>query len=321
MNLKSISLRTIRELEKAGCISAELDVHAIFKFVLQKSDDFLLARSEAPLTNSQYQKFRRLIRRRKKSEPVACLVGEKEFYGLKFKVNKNVLIPRPESELVVEETINFLKLHKNIVSFPRRRESTDNRVDSRLRGNDRLDDLSIIDVGTGSGCIIISLANQLGASDLGLRTGFYATDISPTALRIAKRNAKLLHISDQIKFYQSNLLSNPRLPKNLDIIVANLPYIPSGKKYQDINYTTLSYEPKKALFGGPKGYELIKKLMAQISKRTYQPKLIVLEIFEDYAKELKLIAKKCLPKYKFELKKDLAGLNRLVILTNSSPSD
>lgn len=296
MNIRSILNSSTKELQKAGIKSAGLDVQVLLQSVLDKSDAYLFAHPEAPLSNSEYQKFRRFVRRRKKGEPIAYILSEKEFYGLKFKVNKNVLIPRPESELIVEETLSCIKY-----------------LVSRIKQKQ----LNIIDVGTGSGCIITALAKTM-IFDTKYAIQFYATDISPTALRVAKLNSKINGVADRIKFYQTDLLSNPRLLKQLDVVIANLPYIPQDKKYQDIDYTTLSYEPKLALFGGPKGYELIEKLIVQISKRTYQPKVIILEVFEDYIKELKLIAKNNLPNYNFELKKDLAGLNRFIVLTKAS---
>jgi len=311
MTIGKILSLTIKELETCGILTADLDVRLMLEDILNKDSSYFFSHPEAPISNPAYQKFRRLIKRRKKGEPVAYLLGWKEFYGLRFKVNKNVLIPRPETEAIVDETIAYLKSQN-----------------SNLKNSS----LNVLDIGTGSGAIIITLAKTLKYNNI----RYFALDVSEKALKIAKLNAMSNNVDDQISFYKSDLLTNPRIPKNIDIILANLPYIPfchseqsEESHHQQNKYhkklspdpslpqddKRLSFEPQNALFADKKGLDLIEKLIIQISERSYKPKLIILEIFEDHPEPIRKLVEQYLPKYRFEVKKDYAGLNRLIILT------
>lgn len=190
-----------------------LDADILLSHVLKKPREFIYAHPEHELSKKQRKKYLELIARRKKLEPIAYIIREKEFFGLPFYVDKNVLIPRPDTEILVER---ILKLFDT----------------SRYAGL-----LRVLDVGTGSGCIAITLKKYLP------RAKVIATDISQKALKIAKKNAKKNHA--KIIFYCSDLFNN--IPKKylgkIDIIVANLPYLPknvAGKK-------SLKYEPNIAL--------------------------------------------------------------------------
>lgn len=310
MNIGKILNRATKELRSVSIGTADLDARILLSEVLKKGTTYLYSYPQALITNSDYQKFRRYIRRRKKGEPVAYIIGEKEFHGYTFKVNKNVLIPRPESELIVKETIDFLKCHCD--------ESA--KKQSRLPRSARNDNeqaFNIIDVGTGSGCIIISLIKEIQKTiihDSLFMIHAYATDLSEKALRVAKANIKSMNLYDNIILYKSDLLSNPRIPKKLDVIIANLPYIPDN--HPGIDHKSLAFEPKTALYGGSKGYKLIEKLFEQIKNKNLYPKLILVEIFEDYAVELLNIAKRIFPHYRIEILKDLVGLNRVLKISN-----
>lgn len=286
MTLEKLISRSTKELEQAGSLTAELDVRLILEDVIRKDSSYFFAHPEAMISNPAYQKFRRLIRRRKTGEPVAYILGWKEFYGLRFKVNKNVLIPRPETEAIVDETIAYLKTQI-----------------SNLKNRS----LNILDVGTGSGAIIIALAKTLKYDNI----RYYASDISKKALRVAKENAKLNGVSTDIKFFQSDLLDNPTIPRKIDILIANLPYIP----FSVHNDKTLSFEPETALFAKKSGLELIEKLIIQASKLNPRPQLIILEVFETHPKFVKELNNKYLPMYSLEVKKDYANLNRFIILS------
>lgn len=286
MSIQNILDRSILELKSSGIITPELDVRLILEDVLKKDQSYFFAHPEAPVPNSAYQRFRRLIRRRKKGEPVAYLLCWKEFYGLRFKVNKNVLIPRPETELLVDKTI------------------------SHVKSNPKKQLINILDIGTGSGCIIVSLAKTLAYDNI----RYFGSDVSELALKVAKENAKKLNIKGKIKFIKSNLLASRGIPKQIDILLANLPYGPRGVKNPRINYHNLSFEPEIALFASKNGLDLIERLIIQISKRHLKPKLILLEIFENHPEPIKKLADRYLPNYIFRLHQDLAGLNRIIEL-------
>jgi release factor glutamine methyltransferase len=221
-----------------------------------------------------------LILRRKKHEPIAYIIHKKEFYGLDFYVDKRVLIPRPETEKLVEKILDYCKNDQRLCA-PRHLvgragmasspdESRDETSEADLiaklprRGNfacrgvhtQGQNNFTVCDIGTGSGCIAIALVKHLPQAKI------YAIDISRKALTIAKLNAKKHKVLKQIKFIQSDLFSKILKPVKFDIIVANLPYL-SQKKYQATTPEIKKYEPKIALIGGKKGDEIYQKLILQ----------------------------------------------------------
>ena len=215
MNLNKIFSSAINELSEAGIKTAEIDAKVLLRTVLNKDDVYLISHSDELITNAQYQKLRRYIRRRKKGEPVAYIIGHKEFYGLDFTVNKNVLIPRPETEVLIDQALTYLQTILPI---------------NRLTGQP----VNIIDIGTGSGCIIISLIKNLPTA-IRQPLAFFASDISQKALNTAKKNAEIHEVYDKIRFFKSDLFSNPRLPDKFNLIIANLPYL-NVNHYKDNNF-------------------------------------------------------------------------------------
>ncbi len=260
MNLNKILRSTISELSKAGIKTADIDARAILRAVVEKDDVYIITHSDDLLTNAQYQKFRRYIRRRKQGEPLAYIIGQKEFYSLDFMVNKNVLIPRPETESLVDQALSYLKI------ISPKNQSTDQPID-------------IIDIGTGSGCIIISLIKNLPTA-IHQPLTFFASDISLKALNTAKNNAKTHEVYDDIQFFKSDLFNNPRLPNKFDLIIANLPYLDESNfcnKDHSFNTIGLNYEPKEALFAKEKGVESIKKLIISLPLKLNRNGLALIE--------------------------------------------
>ncbi len=265
-----------------------LDLELIISRVIKKPREFVLTHPEFKLITNYELRITNYIDRRLKGEPLAYIFGEKEFYGLNFKVNKNTLIPRPETELMVDETIKQLTINN--------------------------EQLTIIDIGTGSGCIIISLAKQLA------NYKFIATDISRTALRVARQNAKIHKVNKRIKFLNGNLLKPVLNNKKLIIdnckliIVSNLPYLTPA---QIKNSSSIQCEPKLALNAGKDGLKYYRQLFKQIKLLVtgYQLSVTALiEIDPQQTAKLKKIIKNNFPKAKIKIKKDLRGLNRLVII-------
>jgi release factor glutamine methyltransferase len=288
MTIDEILKKATILLKSKNIPSAALDAEVLLCYTIKKSKEFLYTNRDQKLTANQEKKFRALVTRRAKLEPVAYITGQKEFYGLNFIVNKHVLIPRPETELLIDEivkTIHELPLWPNVNC-----------------------QLSIVDVGTGSGCIAVTLAKHLP------KTKIYATDISAKALKIAKRNAKLHQINPRsysagvkINWQQGDLLE-PLKNQKIDIIVANLPYL-DKKTYQ---LPSLKFEPKIALDGGEDGLKFYKKLLKQTRDFQFKPMVIFCEINPQQTITFKKLTKQYLPTYRVKTKKDLVGLNRIV---------
>lgn len=231
----AISTKTLSE---AGIASARLDSELILTNVLRRSREWLLAHDTDTLTQSQQQQARQLLLQRTQRQPIAYLTGRRDFYGHSFLVNEQVLVPRPESEVILAILGKLMQ-------------------DNHLR--------TVLDVGTGSGCLAISA--KLTHPDLAVS----ACDISESALLVARRNAaRLLSSGQQIKFYQSDLLSNLPVDSRFDLIVANLPYLSPG---QDDLSPELAYEPAIALYADDDGLSLIKQLIttapAHLTPRGY----------------------------------------------------
>ncbi|MBI2315016.1 peptide chain release factor N(5)-glutamine methyltransferase [Candidatus Daviesbacteria bacterium] len=227
------------------------------------------------------------------NKPIQYQKGYVEFYKLKFKVTPDTLIPRPETELLVDEVLSMLR--------------------SNLNQGVSLTPTTILDLGTGSGNIAISLALHLK----GVNVNIIASDVSSKALKVAKQNAKLHGVSDQIKFIKSNLLSNLNynllpVPCNL-IIVTNLPYIPSAR-IPYLDSSVKDFEPHVALDGGADGFELYRKLFKQIKEKGLKPKLITGEIDYTHGELAVLEAQKHFPNAQIEVKKDLAHKQRILLV-------
>jgi release factor glutamine methyltransferase len=249
-----------------------------------------------------------MIKRRQKGEPMAYILGYKDFMGLRFKVNKDVLIPRPETEELVEQVIKSVKL----LGYPVKKNSPSPLFGQR---GGKGDVIKILDVGTGSGCIAAAIAKQLQQVQISnIKYQIYASDISPKALAVAKHNAKTHQV--KIKFIHSDLLSQIRM--KLDVIVANLPYLPSealakegGSNTWKNNTSTetvgLKFEPQQALFTKEYGLYYIRSLLEQIADQKQQPKIIFLEFDPRQKAELHRMIKRILPDTRTEFFKDLFG--------------
>lgn len=239
----AISTKTLSE---AGIASARLDSELILVHVLRRSREWLLAHDATALTQSQQRQARQLLLQRTQRQPIAYLTGRRDFYGHSFLVNEQVLVPRPESEVILAILSKLMQ-------------------DNHLR--------TVLDVGTGSGCLAISI--KLAHPDLAVS----ACDISESALLVARRNAaRLLPSGQQIKFYQSDLLSGLPVNSRFDLIVANLPYLSPG---QDDLSPELAYEPAIALYADDDGLSLIKQLITTAPARLTPGGYLLLEMNTD----------------------------------------
>jgi len=301
MNLKDIFVRSVQKLTNAGTETPELDARILITSVLKVDQTFLLSHPEFKPGESQKRKILDLVNKRSKSVPIAYLIGHKEFFGYDFLVDRRVLIPRPESEFLVEKALERISnLEARILNDEAKIPNTQ---------------FKILDLGTGSGCIIISLIKPLPISYPLLHT-FYATDISKPALTVAKKNANFYGLTKKIKFFHSNLFSNPRLPKKLDLIIANLPYVPKTRnKNNGLRTKDIDFEPQDAIFADDNGSEVIKNFLIQVKDRINKNGLILIELDPRNAIEIKEAAENHFPSAQIELKKDLANFDRYLILT------
>ena len=254
-----------------------LDAQVLLAHVVGRTRAWVLAHGEDPVDASQAAAYERLLTRLKQGEPLAYLTGRQEFYGLTFRVSPVVLIPRPETELLVERALAWLQENQGI-----RRAA---------------------DIGTGSGCIAVTLAAHI--PDLRL----IASDRSLQALRLARENARLHGVLDRTTFIQADLLSPFQRPMALDLICANLPYIPTSTLAQ---LPVRRWEPALALDGGEDGLTLIRRLLKGAQDRLSPGGLVLLEIEAGQGEAACRLAREAFPGAKVSLYQDLARLDRIV---------
>ena len=272
----------INKLREAKIPSPRLDAEILLGFVLGLNREKILISPDYKLSKNQYSRFETLIKKRAKNYPIAYLIGKKEFYGIDFIVNESVLVPRPETELMVEEVIKYAK------QSPR-------KIDGGYQ---------ILEIGTGSGCVALTLAKHLP------KTKVTAVDISEKALGVARRNRKALGLKN-IGFKKSDLLSDVKTIPN--IIIANLPYLTK----KELGEASIVREPKLALYGGKDGLAVYKRMLGQIKERLIDNDYhltIFLEINPSQKSKLSKIIQEIFPKAEVEVKKDLARRDRLFIV-------
>lgn len=232
------------------------------------------------------EEFNNLLERRLQKEPIAYIRGVKEFYGRLFYVNKNALIPRPETELLIDMSIEWL------------------RTQSAKSGKPFYP--NIIDVGTGSGCLAITIASLWKGAEI------WAVDISEKALDIARENAKRLGVFDRIKWLSGDLLTQFPKENKANLILANLPYIPTSD-WEQLS-PNVKMEPRLALDGGEDGLDLIRCLLMQARPIFAEPQAIFLEVAPGQEDSIKNMPE--MDNYKIvEVRNDLSGIPRAVHLT------
>jgi release factor glutamine methyltransferase len=255
---------------------AALEGEILLRHVLGIDRAQLYANLDSNVSPSDVKTLMKLVERRIKGEPSAYIIGSKEFYGLDFTVNRHVLIPRPETELLVEQAIKIC--HNYSYS-------------------------KIADIGTGCGAIAISLAVNMPSVKV------YATDISPKALKMAEQNCLKHGVTGRVTLLRGDILKP--LPESVDLIIANLPYV----KNSDIpSQGPLSFEPQVALNGGEMGLDKIKEMCRQARDKLNDKGSLLLEIGQGQVEDVKTILHNHFPKDIIEVEKDLAGIERVVSL-------
>jgi release factor glutamine methyltransferase len=260
--------------------SPALETQMIAAHVLGKPRAWVLAHPEEIVSDPTLKIMNALLNSLKTGQPLAYLTGEREFYGRSFIIRPGVLVPRPETELLVDTAILWLKAH------PERRKA--------------------VDVGCGSGCIAVTLAAEIG--DLLID----AVDIEALAIKITVNNSQRHSVTDRVNPLLTDLL--PTTNDLYHLICANLPYIPSNTL---VNLPVSRFEPVLALDGGLEGLRLIERLLELAVTRLHPGGLILLEIEASQGDSAPLLARRYFPRADVQLHHDLAGLPRLVAIQNN----
>ena len=278
MNIQSAIIEGTNILKSKYILSARLDTEILLSKAIGKDKKYIILNNSKKLSIENMLKFKKLINERSKKKPVAYLIYKKFFWNYEFFVSKDTLIPRPDTELIVEEVLNLTK-YKN--------------------------KLNILEIGIGSGCILLSILKE--------KKNFFGTgiDISKNCIDISKINANKLQINDRLKFFKSDV-DKFNFGK-YDLIISNPPYINKHKiKYleRDVAY----FEPKLALDGGLDGLSEIRKVIIKSSELIKKNGKLILEIgFNQKDKIIKLLMKKGF--YINKVSKDLSKNDRCIVST------
>jgi len=278
--LSEASLWAQRTLVAAQVDSPRLDADLLLAYALGWQRARLYACSDMALQSAEWLRYEDLVSRRARREPLAYLLGQWEFYGIPFFVDRRVLIPRPETEILVEQAIRHGTQMLESVSH-----------------------LTVADVGTGCGAIAIALAVSLPT------TRVYATDLSKPALEVAARNCRRHGVAGRVHLLHGDLLSP--LPERVDLVVANLPYVASGEAAA-LSPEVRCFEPRRAWDGGDGGTEIFERLLAQAGRYVKIGGSILLEIGCAQAHPVLSIVRRCLPGAVVEVRRDHAGRDRVV---------
>lgn len=279
MTVRELIYATTQRLEGVGIPSARLDAEILLAFCLDCNRLEFIKRPERKLSNEQLAAFKQLVARRANCEPVAYITGRKAFWSFTLEVNPDVLIPRPDTEVIVEEALGVLR--KKALDQPR-----------------------ILDVGTGSGAIALALACEIPGAKI------TATDISANTLAVALKNALALGLDHCITFLQGDLFEP--VGGDFDIIVSNPPYI-GAEEYDTLDTGVKDFEPKMALWAGQTGLEFYEKLIYQAHGYLTENGWLLLEIGAKQSKSVRAIFEANAGFYEcIDVRTDYAGLPRVI---------
>ncbi len=262
MQLRQSLNAAVERLTSAGVPSPRMNAELLIMFTLDCDRAYLYAHPERELTPDETQRYDEALARRATGVPAQYITGHQEFWGLDLIVSPAVLIPRPETEHVVETVLE-------LVSGVRSEQSQDQSQRPRT-GVSAPHDLRLVDVGAGSGAIALALAKELPAAEI------HATDISPEALEVARANAARHELTSRITFHQADLLNG--LPHGeFDFVVSNPPYVGESEE-ESVQLEVRKFEPRNAVFAGPTGLEVIDRLIPQAHETLRPGGWLVFEI-------------------------------------------
>jgi release factor glutamine methyltransferase len=278
MTVHDILNEATKDLEKIDSPSARLDAEVLLSFCLNCDRLEFYKNPGMTISETKLTAFRNLIARRLQWEPVAYITSRKEFWTFVLEVNNSVLIPRPDTEIIVEEALD---VYRNFNSLPVR----------------------ILDIGTGSGAIALALAYEIADAKV------VATDISDAALKLAQKNAASLGLQDKIDFRLGNLFEP--VEGVFDIIVSNPPYI-AAEEYEELPTGVRNFEPREALLAGESGLEFYEKLINQAASYLKKNGWLLLEIGAKQEAGIRRIMEKSGFYDSIEMRRDYAGLPRVI---------
>ena len=277
MNIEN-ALKIANNVLKNNCNSYQLDSELLLSKIFEKDRKFIILNSNEELSEEKFEQFNNLVKKRSKGEPIAYLLNKKDFWKYEFYVDKGILIPRPDSEIIIEQILRITDHKKNF---------------------------RILDIGVGSGCLLLSVLKE--------RKNFYGVgiDISKKCIDISNINASRLEISKRVKFFKSDI-DNFRFGK-YDLIISNPPYI-KKLDFNNLKRDVINYEPRLALYGGLDGTSEIRKVINKSSELIKKNGKFILEIaYDQKNKIIKLLRDKGF--YINKVLKDLAGNDRCIVST------
>jgi release factor glutamine methyltransferase len=266
---------------EGGSEEASLEAELLLAHALSTDRTHLYQRLREALPDDAASAFDALLQRRLAHEPTAYILGRKEFYGLDFDVTPAAIIPRPETETLVELVLEFVAA---------REAEHETRV---------------VDVGAGCGAVAVALAANLP------QAGIVATDVSPQALALARRNAERHQVAERIRFLEGDLLEPLDAP--VDVIAANLPYVRSGD-FEAAPPEIRQHEPRLGLDGGPDGLRVIERLLRQAPSWLKGGGALFVEIGEEQGEAARRLAAEAFPQARIEVRKDLSALDRVLVV-------
>ena len=282
LNIREALRRGSRLLAGAGSEEASLEAELLLAHALNTDRTHLFQRLRDHMAPDAQSAFDTLLQRRLDHEPTAYILGRKEFYGLEFEVTPAAIIPRSETETLVELVIGFVR--------------------TRSAGRKTL----LADVGVGCGAIAVTLASELSEAQV------IATDVSPDALALARRNAERHGVAQRIRFLHGDLLEPLDAP--IGVIAANLPYVRSGD-FEAAPPEIREHEPRLGLDGGPKGLRLIERLLRDAPPRLKRGGALFAEVGEEQGEAARKLAQQSFPQARIEVKRDLSGLDRVLVVS------
>ena len=279
MNLAQALQQSAHILSMNGIDDSYIEARMLLGHATNLSPVQIYTEPQQMLSRKEVVKLQELVDRRLKHEPAAYILKSREFHGIDFYVDSRVLIPRPETELLVDTALEFA-WNRNCITSP----------------------LLAVDIGTGSGAIAISLALSVP----GIRV--YAIDISPSALEVARLNCEYHNVGRQVTLLSGNLLQP--LPEPVDLVVANLPYIKSSELVS-LSPEITKFEPRMAIDGGDSGLECIRQLLQQVKSKINAGGCLLLEIGQNQEKDVSQLINSCLNEVNFRFIADFNGIKRV----------
>jgi release factor glutamine methyltransferase len=284
----------VARLRESGSETARLDAELLLALALDTGRTVILAHTDAPVGDSAAARFQEALDRRADGEPVAYIRGVKEFHGLAFGVDGRALIPRPETERLVE--LAELEIGRRLVGGPRAAGASP---------------LRILDVGVGTGAVGVTLAVLLRKRGMLEEVAITATDVSEDALQLARENAVAHAVGDRMEFRSADLIPGDETG-TWDVVVANLPYVRTDALPGLPR--AAAFEPVLALDGGPDGLRVIARLLDQLPEALADDGVALLEIGGDQGQAMQDLAAQRLPDWTCQLEADLGGLPRVAVL-------